>query len=258
MIIDGKAIAERIVSDLTSQKLDRPRKLGIIVVGNDPVIESFVRIKQKTAARIGVEIVRIDIPSEEGEQEVVRLVEDLGERVDGLIVQLPLPRHIHTDTVLAHIPRNKDVDGINPDGSDFTPPVALAVQEILKVGAVSIVGKRAIVLGAGRLVGAPAAALLEKLGADVSVITLENPSLEKLRDADIIICGVGSHGLVTPDLIKDGCVLIDAGTSESGGKVLGDADPSCAEKCALFTPVPGGVGPIAVAMIFKNLLSATK
>ena len=263
MIIDGKAIAERMVSELASQKLDRPRKLGIIVVGDDPVIESFVRIKQKTAARIGVEIVRVDISGEENEDEVVRLVEDLSARVDGVIVQLPLPTHMHTDTILAHIPRTKDVDGINPDGSDFVAPVALAVQEILRIGEIDVAGKRAVVLGAGRLVGTPAAILLQNRGATVSVITLENSSLEKLKDADIIVSGVGSPGLITPDLIKEGCVLIDAGTSDSpagegGRKIAGDADPACADRCALFTPVPGGVGPIAVAMIFKNLMGATK
>lgn len=258
MIIEGKAIAEEIITAYAAREHKRPLRLGIVVVGNDPIIESFVRIKQKTAARVGVEIIRIDIDAQEGEGEVVRLVEDLSERVDGVIVQLPLPRHIHTDTVLAHIPRNKDVDGINSDGSDYIAPVALAVQEILKSGQVSIAGKRAVVLGAGRLVGAPAARLLESLGARVEVITLENPSLEKLKDAEIIVSGVGSPGLITPDLIREGCVLIDAGTSESGGKVLGDADPACAEKCALFTPVPGGVGPIAVAMIFKNLIDAAK
>lgn len=118
-------------------------------------------------------------------------------------------------------------------------------------------GKKATVVGSGRLVGAPAARLLRELGAEVQVLE-KGDSLDVLKDADIIVLGAGEPGLVKPEHLKEGVVLIDAGTSESNGKVAGDADPACAEKAALFTPVPGGVGPIAVAMIFKNLFALAK
>ena len=104
----------------------------------------------------------------------------------------------------------------------------------------------------------PAALILRRRGGNVTTVTLEEGSLEELRDADIIVSGAGSPGLIKPGMIKEGAVLIDAGTSESGGKVVGDASPECANKCALFTPVPGGIGPIAVAMIFKNLSALVK
>ena len=140
------------------------------------------------------------------------------------------------------------------EGRSVLAPVAGAIEEILERSTIDVRGKKCVVVGAGKLVGAPAAYLMRRLGSDVSVVTLESGSLDELKTADIVILGAGNPGFVTPEMIKEGVVLIDAGTSEQGGKVRGDADPACSEKAALFTPVPGGLGPIAVAMIFKNLL----
>ena len=160
--------------------------------------------------------------------------------------------------ILRAIPPSLDVDGINPAVVEVArvarAPVAEAIAEILRRTGVDVRGKRAVVVGSGRLVGAPTAQLLTEMGALVTVVTLESGSLADLKDADMIVLGAGNPGFVKPSMIKDGVILFDAGTSESAGKVVGDADPSCADKCALFTPVPGGIGPIAVAMIFKNLM----
>lgn len=253
MIIDGKGIAEEIYESL---QLLRPLTLGILVGAENPVTDSFVRIKEKAAARLGVTLVRHEIASDATTSVAVAGVAELVGSTDGIIVQLPLPQGIEVETVLAAIPPEKDVDGISPHPK-VRPPVAEAVAEILVRAAVDPHGKKAAVVGSGRLVGAPVAALLANLGADVHVLTLGD-SLDGLKDADIIVSGAGQPGLITPERIKDGAVLIDAGTSESEGKVIGDADPSCAEKCLVFTPVPGGVGPIAVAMIFKNLVELAK
>jgi methylenetetrahydrofolate dehydrogenase (NADP+)/methenyltetrahydrofolate cyclohydrolase len=130
----------------------------------------------------------------------------------------------------------------------------LAVGEILQRNNITINGTRTIVLGAGRLVGIPTAAYLQSLGAQVTTVTKESGSLDMLREADIVVLGAGSPGLITPDMIKEGCALVDAGTSEQGGSIKGDAAPECGLKAALFTPVPGGVGPVAVAMLLKNVL----
>lgn len=259
MIIDGRAIADDLYAALTGRRaaIRRPIKLGIIIVGVNPVIESFVRIKSQAAARLDVDMVRVDLPAGATTQEAIGAVNELSPRTDALIVQLPLPGEIDTDAVLAAIPKEKDVDAINPAVSDeerpVFAPVALAVGHILEWGRIETAGKRAVVVGAGRLVGAPSAILLKRLGASVSMFTLDEGSIDDLKDADIVVCGAGNPGFIKPEHVKDGVAIIDAGASEQAGVIRGDADPSCADKAAVFTPVPGGVGPVAVAMIFKNL-----
>jgi len=248
MIIDGNTIAEDIYAQLSAS---RSLTLGIVVGASNPVTNSFVRIKEKAADRLGVSLVRSELGHEATTADAIAAIAALSHNVDGLIVQLPLPSGIDTDSALAAIPPGKDVDGISKNPI-VRPPVAEAVGEILIRAGIDPRGKRAVVVGSGRLVGMPAAALLANLGADVHIITLGD-SLTPLSQADIIVSGAGQPGLIQPENIKDGAVLIDAGTSESEGKVAGDADPSCAAKASVFTPVPGGVGPIAVAMIFKNL-----
>jgi methylenetetrahydrofolate dehydrogenase (NADP+)/methenyltetrahydrofolate cyclohydrolase len=259
MIVNGKAIAEDMYRSLAERRahFDRPLSLGILVVGVDPVIESFVRIKTRAAGALGIEAVRIDLPAESATEFIVSEVRRLASGTDAIIAQLPLPKHVDTNIVLAAIPPEKDVDALNPtiphDRHPVFAPVALAVVEILQKSRVKIEGAKTVVVGAGRLVGAPSAVLLKRLGARVSMFTLQEGSIADLKDADIIVCGAGNPGFIKPEHIKLGVAIIDAGASESKGRVVGDADPSCATKASVFTPVPGGVGPVAVAMIFKNL-----
>ncbi len=258
MIIDGHAIAEGVYRTLEKRRaaLARAPRLGIIVCSADPVTESFVRIKRRAAERLGVEIERIDLGGEARTEDAITAVHALASRVDGVIVQLPLPKSIDTNAVLSEVPRERDIDAVNPVSEGHTlveAPVACAITEILSYARVSAADKHAVVIGAGRLVGAPAAALLKRLGAHVCKFTETEGSLEDLKNADIVVSGVGNPGLVRPEHLKDGVVLVDAGTSEQGGKVHGDAAPACADKAGVFTPVPGGVGPVAVAMIFRNL-----
>ncbi len=260
MILDGKAIAEDMYVDLAPcyAMLGTCVRLGIVVVGNDPVIESFVRIKSRSAARLGVDVVRVNLSDKVQTTEVIAEIETLSRVANGIIVQLPLPVPIDTNAVLSAIPPEKDVDAINPRIADedrrVRAPVALAVVELLARGSVDPRDKRVIVAGSGRLVGAPAASLLASLGARVSFFTRTEGSIDDLKNADIIVLGMGDPAFIKPEHLKEGVALIDAATSEQAGKVVGDADPACASKTSLFTPVPGGVGPVAVAMIFKNLL----
>lgn len=263
-IVDGKAIAEDIYEELAPKfgALGRRVRLGIVVVGANPVIESFVRIKTKAAERLGVEMVRLNVSEKSDAGKILQGVERLVATTDAIIVQLPLPAHIDVNEMLASVPAEKDVDALNPkiseDARPVHAPVALAVVDILERNAVTIKGARVVVVGAGRLVGAPSAWLLRKLGANVSVFSLEEGSIEDLKDADIVVSGAGNPGFIKPEHIKEGVVLIDAGTSELNKKITGDIDPTCAEKASLVTPVPGGVGPVAVAMIFRNLLALVK
>jgi len=264
MIVDGKALAENVLSILARERGLFPGelKLGVVMAKGDAVIGSFVRIKERVAEKLNVTLAREELPEDATTADAVLAVDRLARACSGVIVQLPLPKSIATEEVLAAIPPERDIDAINPkiedDERPVRAPVAEAVAEILKRSNVDVRGKTAVVVGQGRLVGKPVAHLLHTLGARVSVITAGSGSLDELARADIIISGAGKPNIIMPALIKDGVVLIDAGTSEANGKVSGDADPSCAEKAAVFTPVPGGVGPIAVAMIFKNLFTLAK
>ncbi len=260
MILDGKRIAEELYRELTKRRREiaRPIRLGIIVGGANTVIEQFVRIKSRAAADLDIEVARIDLPENTSTTAAIETIHSFAPTVDALIVQLPLPKPIDTNAVLSEIPPDKDVDAINPAVGESNrrvhAPVALAVMEMLARGGVDPKGKKAVVVGAGRLVGAPSAALLKSAGAKVSMFTLEQGSIEDLKDADIIVLGAGNPGFIKPEHVNDGVAIVDAGASEDGGVVRGDADPACAEKASVFTPVPGGVGPVAVAMIFRNLL----
>lgn len=260
MIVDGKKIAEDIYAELAPKfsSLGRTARLGIVVVGHNPVIESFVRIKTRSAERLGIEMARINVSERNGAGKILQAIERSVRSADAVIVQLPLPQGINTNEMLAAVPSEKDVDALNPNVPEgrrlVHAPVALAVVEILKRTGVEITGARTVVVGAGRLVGAPSAWLLRSLGANVSVFSLEEGSIEDLKNADIVVSGAGNPGFIKPEHLKKGVALIDAGTSELNEKVVGDADPACAEKASIFTPVPGGIGPVAVAMIFRNLL----
>ena len=259
MILDGRAIAEDMYKALTKRRalFERGIKIGIIVGGPSPVIESFVRIKTRAAAKLDIEMVLVDLPEGADTAAVIEAVKKLAAETDSVIVQLQLPKTLDTNAILAAIPPEKDVDALNPtipdDKHPVFAPVALAVVEILKRSGVPIEGRKTVVVGAGRLVGAPSAVLLRRLGARVSMFTLKEGSVEDLKDSDIVVCGAGNPGFIKAEHIKEGVALIDAGASESKGRVVGDADPACAEKASVITPVPGGVGPVAVAMIFRNL-----
>ncbi|MEN9561139.1 MAG: bifunctional protein : 5,10-methylene-tetrahydrofolate dehydrogenase [Candidatus Parcubacteria bacterium] len=261
MILSGKDVAESLYQDLSQRfaALGREVRLGIVIVGHNPVIESFVKIKVRSAEKLGIKMVRIDLPDSSTTEEVIATIQRLVIETDSVIAQLPMPKQVDITAVLSAIPPSHDVDALNPSISDddrpVFAPVALAVVELLHRGGVDLKGKKAVVVGAGRLVGSPSAHLLKRLGADVSMVTLEQGSLDELKTADVGVLGAGNPGFIKPDMIKEGIALIDAGTSESAGKICGDADPACAEKASVFTPVPGGVGPVAVAKIFENLLT---
>jgi 5,10-methylene-tetrahydrofolate dehydrogenase/methenyl tetrahydrofolate cyclohydrolase len=162
------------------------------------------------------------------------------------------------------IPAEKDADVLSTvarmkfeaDGYDaLIPPVAGALAEILAMNGVDPAGKNAVVIGMGALVGKPCATWLSHKKADVTHLSFRSGNFSPLKDADIIVSGAGSPHFIKPEMLKQGAVLIDAGTSESGGALAGDADPACAEKCSIFTPVPGGVGPLAVACLFSNAVT---
>lgn len=259
MIVNGRALASELLSTL-AQTLPRTAVVRAIVVAPSPATESYLAIKDIRAAEAGMHLDIVRMQENASTEDVIEAVLKPG--CDALIVQLPLPAHLDSRAILNAIPERKDADVLSETAyTKFTqgvegalvPPVVAAVAEILRRSGIEVPGKRAVVVGQGRLVGEPCAVWLRSQGASVSVLTRESGDFSLLADADIIVSGAGAPGIITPEHIREGVVLIDAGTSEQGGALVGDADPACAGVASVFTPVPGGVGPIAVACLFRNV-----
>jgi methylenetetrahydrofolate dehydrogenase (NADP+)/methenyltetrahydrofolate cyclohydrolase len=266
MIIDGRAIAADILTSAKNELADFGRELVVraVVVQPTGATESYLRVKSARAQDAGMRMEVVQLPDTASTEDVCAAV--LAPGADSVIVQLPLPQSIDTRLVLDSIPREKDADVLSQAAYEYfesgqfksgaadalLPPVVGAIKEVLARANVSIAGKYVVVVGRGRLVGLPASVWLKAEGAGVHVITRETDNLADLKNADIIVSGAGVPHLITPDLVKEGVVIIDAGTSESNGAIAGDAHPDCASVASVFTPVPGGMGPIAVACLFQN------
>lgn len=256
MLFDGQKRAKEIREGLKANC----RAGELVVVSVEPIPESMVymRMKQKVGEQIGVNV-RIDTVAADTVTDAVQaLAED--ESVAGIVVQLPLPEHVDIEAVLANIPPHKDPDALSPTPM-VVSPVARAVMDIIAASDVDLTDAEVVVIGRGGLVGQPVANLFYALGVHLTVVDIETDRNEfeaALKVADVIVSGAGSPGLIQPHMIKRGCVLIDAGTSEAGGKIVGDAEPECEEVASLMTPVPGGVGPLAVTMLFANLCDLCK
>ncbi len=264
MIIDGRMLASEVLARAKARaaKLSHPPRVLALVASETAATKSYLAIKSKRAADAGCVLEVRPVKSSLRPSDLLSMSED----ADAVIVQLPLPADMNTKAVLDSIPVDKDADVLSTAArarfeigdlrNPLMPPVVGAVQKILEQGEVEVAGKNAVVIGRGFLVGAPAALWLTQQGAHVTVVGRSTSNFsDVLRQADIIISGAGSPHFIKPEMLKNGVVLIDAGTSESGGAVVGDADPACAAKCSLFTPVPGGVGPLAVACLFENAIT---
>jgi len=248
MIIDGKKIAEQILArtKVRALTLAHPPHVVALVGEETPATKSYLAIKGKRAADAGCLFETRPFPSDFSD-------------ADAVIIQLPLPLGIDTKKVCDDIPLEKDADALSTrarEKGELLAPVVAAVREIFLSTGFNPKDKKAVVLGSGWLVGHPASVWLREQGSDVTVLNSQSENLpDTLRSADIIISGTGSPHLIKPDMLKEGVVLIDAGTSESNGAIAGDADPACAPMCSIFTSVPGGVGPIAVACLFANAVT---
>jgi methylenetetrahydrofolate dehydrogenase (NADP+) / methenyltetrahydrofolate cyclohydrolase len=266
MIIDGRQIARDLKNKIKSatDNVDMHLSLGIIVTEETPAIRQFVTLKQNfgKSVRINVEVLTLKI-YERDTQHLLELLLHATKTFDGIVLQLPISLHLSLENVLKIYPLTHDVDVLGytayqqfKEGNlPFLPPVVGAFEEILKRNNVKLAGKNVLVVGEGRLVGAPAVIWAKRFGATVTVATKETSDLVSLtQNADILMLGAGVPGLIQPHMVKEGVIILDAGTGEEGGVVKGDADPACAEKASLFTPTPGGIGPITVAKVFENLL----
>lgn len=264
MIILGRALQEEIVSILKSRIQSQALFLDIIYVGESAVIEKYIRAKQALGERMGITVRIHRFSTETSLEEMKQSLIDMSLQTDGLLVQLPLPTHLKDGGFLECLDPSLDVDLLTSaaygkflvGASHRLPPVVRACLYIIEKHNITLSSKRICILGNGKLVGGPMADYLRMKGIVYDQLTKENFSPEILKNADIIISGMGAPHLVTTEMVKDGVVVLDAGTTEEGGSVLGDIHPDVSIKASLFTPVPGGIGPLTVVALFHNLIES--
>jgi len=271
-IIDGRKIKGEILEELKSkvERLPFPPIFCDILVGEDTVSASYVRIKGKAAESIGIKFKTVNFPENITTEEIVEEINNLNKvpHICGIIVQLPLPSHIEVQTVLDAITPSLDVDCLGSfnsqnfysDKGGVGYPTALACMKLLDSLNLNLKDKNIIVLGRGKLVGLPVTHLLESRSLVVTVVNSKTENSDLIiKEADVIVSAVGKGKFITKDTIKEGVVIIDAGTSEENGTVVGDVDMESVEgKASFVTPTPGGVGPVTVAMLLENVFNVAK
>jgi methylenetetrahydrofolate dehydrogenase (NADP+)/methenyltetrahydrofolate cyclohydrolase len=267
-IIDGKRMADAILGEVEREVSSLHFKpcLAIVLVGDDPASQVYTKKKHDACARVGMQSKNIMLPSTASQKEIIAKVQSLNEdaAVDAILVQLPLPEGIDEDEVLSSVAREKDVDGFHPENfgrmalgtGKIAPCTPAGVMHMLRECKVQVAGKNAVVIGRSRIVGKPLALLLMNEGATVTVCHSKTRDLAlHTKNADIICTAAGKPRMVTEGMVKIGVVAIDIGTSKLGERLVGDIDfEGVAKKAALITPVPGGVGPMTIAMLMKNTL----
>ena len=271
-IIDGKQISATLKESIREQVAGFPEKYGrvphlvVVRVGEDPASVVYVRNKAKACEACGIENTTIVLPEETAEEALLQKVRELNadDSVDGILVQLPLPKHISEARVIEAIAREKDVDGFHPGNvaglwqktPHMSPCTPAGIMKLLEAVGVDPKGKRAVVIGRSNIVGLPVAKMLLDANATVTIChtrTVDMPSVT--READILVVAAGRAKMVTADMVKDGAVIIDVGMDRDPetGKLCGDVDfDAVAPKCSAITPVPGGVGPMTIACLMEN------
>jgi methylenetetrahydrofolate dehydrogenase (NADP+) / methenyltetrahydrofolate cyclohydrolase len=275
-VVDGEAVAARVrarVARDVERILDgygAPPGLATVLLGDDPASAMYVRMKQADCARVGIRSFRHELGADTEQAELAELLQSLGadDRVDGILLQLPLPAALDAGALLAALDPGKDVDGLTPANAGLlaqgrpglVPCTPAGVMELIAETGVELDGARAVVIGRSILVGRPLAALL--LGANATVTQCHSRTRELAglcREADLLVAAVGSPRLVTADMVRPGAVVIDVGTNRTESGLVGDVDfDSVSARAAAITPVPGGVGPMTRAMLLANTVEAVR
>jgi len=259
MIIDGRAVAQTVLQNTAAIVKALPAAPVLTVFTCAPTFETqkFLALKRQKAEQIGITVRVVEFSVEATVPEIVMSIQAAHRTSSGIIVQLPFPPQVDIEEVLPAILPSHDVDVLTYDGSTTTvlPPVAGAIAAICQQENIPVHGANVLVIGQGRLVGVPVSIYMRQQGARVTVVTKDSTDdmTALARTADIIVSGAGVPGLVTAAMVSPGTVVFDAGTSEDNGTLVGDVDPFVAEKCHMFTPVPGGIGPITVAILLQNV-----
>jgi methylenetetrahydrofolate dehydrogenase (NADP+)/methenyltetrahydrofolate cyclohydrolase len=275
-IIDGKRVAsqikENIVAEVRSlkQKTGKTPGLAVVLVGDDHASAVYVRTKNKTCKNLGFQSFENILPANTSESTLLGLIDELNkdERVSGILVQLPLPSHISSYKILEAINPQKDVDGFHLENigrlvtgnATFKPCTPEGIIQLLDHYKVDVEGKNAVVLGRSNIVGKPISLLLLERNATVTICHSRTKNLSAItKSADILIAAIGKPNFVTDDMVKDDVVIIDVGINRVNDKLIGDVDyQSVSKKASLITPVPGGVGPMTIAVLMANTLQAFK
>ena len=270
-IIDGKRLAQNIYENLRQQidLLAETPRLDIVLVGHDDASEIYVRNKMKAAEKIGLKAVLHRINEETSEKMLTQLIDDLNadSAVNGIIVQLPLPPHINTHCIINRINPQKDVDGFHPMNTGmlqnnekpyFIAATPLGIMQLIQTIQPNLSGKNVVIIGASLIVGRPLATLLLNQECTVTITHIHTKNIKELtQKADIVVAACGVANMVKADWIRKNAVLIDVGINRCNGKICGDIDfADVQDKAAAITPVPGGVGPMTVAMLLQNTVTA--
>ncbi len=273
-IIDGKAISTQIKDELKVKVAElkaagKEVTLAVIQVGNDPASSVYVGNKKKACEYIGIRSLAYELAEETSEQELLDLIDELNGRVDvnGILVQLPLPKHIDEDKVIKRISPKKDVDGFHPASvgalcigqPGFVSCTPAGIIQLLKRSGVEIAGKECVVIGRSNIVGKPMSLLMLRENATVTIAHSKTSDLQEVaKRADILIVAVGKPKMITKDYVKEGAVVIDVGIHRmENNKLCGDVDyDDVAPVCSAITPVPGGVGPMTIAMLMHNCVES--
>lgn len=275
-IIDGKAVSAQ-VKEKIRQEVEQLKGQGVeiglavVIVGDDPASQVYVRNKEKACEAVGFNSFKYALPVETTEEELLSLVDKLNndDRVDGILVQLPLPKHLNDKIIIDNIRPDKDVDAFHPvnvgkimiGDYSFLPCTPAGVMELIDSTGVEVAGKECVVIGRSNIVGKPQAMLLLHRSGTVTVCHSKTQNLKEVCSrADILVAAVGRPKMITSEYVKEGAVVIDVGMDrDENGKLCGDVDfEDCKEKAGYITPVPGGVGPMTIAMLMQNTLTAGK
>lgn len=275
-IIDGKAVSARVKEQVRKEAETLKEKgieigLAVVIVGDNPASRVYVNNKKKACEEVGFNSYEYALPEETTEAELLELVEKLNndDKVNGILVQLPLPKQINENAIINAIRPEKDVDAFHPENVghimigdfSFLPCTPAGVMELIAETGVDVCGKNCVVIGRSNIVGKPMAMLLLHKNGTVTICHSRTKNLEEIcSNADILVAAVGKAGFVTPDMVKEGAVVIDVGMNRNAeGKLCGDVDyTACFDKAGYITPVPGGVGPMTIAMLMRNTLTAAK
>ena len=275
-IIDGKAVSRAVRARVAQETLALKKQgvipgLAVILVGEDPASQVYVRNKEKACAEVGFYSEKYTLPADSTQEQLNALVDELNAKkeINGILCQLPLPQHLSDKEVIARIDPAKDVDAFHPENVGaimigdyrFLPCTPAGVMELIHSTGTDLTGKRAVVLGRSNIVGKPMAMLLLHENATVTIAHSKTQHLAELtREADVLVAAVGRPKFVTADMVKPGAVVIDVGMDrDENGKLCGDVDfDSVSQVCGAITPVPGGVGPMTISMLLQNTLTAAR
>ncbi|KYJ86008.1 bifunctional methylenetetrahydrofolate dehydrogenase/methenyltetrahydrofolate cyclohydrolase FolD [Sulfurovum riftiae] len=276
-LIDGKSLAQKVQENVAKEveELKQVKNivpgLAVLLIGDDPASHAYVNMKAKACERVGFYSITHNMPDTISQDEIIATIEmmNANPRIDGILVQLPLPKHIDTDKILEVIDPQKDVDGFHAynvgrlvTGLDsFVACTPLGVMKMFEEYEIDLEGKDVCVVGASNIVGKPMASLLLNANATVTITHIFTKDLKAhTSKADIVVVGVGVPGLIKEDMVKEGAIVIDIGINRlEDGSLVGDVDfKNVAPKCSFITPVPGGVGPMTIAMLLSNTLKSAK